>query len=280
MDARGGENSFLLGRWSLSTAAQRYALALASHQARPFHITGGLDLRIAQAAVALAIAPFAQSPESTSNPRMKNMFFDPCCGSGTMLLTALQTWSHALHGIAARDINPAHLCGALQNLKFAGLEAEGLTLNLDGCNGEKTLATIGMTGFTEATLAESQSPLLLHAAVTDAAAGEPLPQPPGTHRESGLWRLVGVANLAWGQKQAATPDQVRAFLSGLRQTLRASLGSSQSCRFCFVLGPDVDVTELFATTQWTLMEGQQVEVFRSNNRDLGVLCKLAVATLL
>merc|ERR1739838_378091 len=86
----------------------------------------------------------------------------------------------------------------------------------------------------------------LQAATEDAVAGKPIARPwcLSSAGDDDLWRLVGVANVAWGHNQRTTLTQTQAFLTGLRETCvsfhpdSGGASAALSTRMCFVLGPE------------------------------------------
>eukprot|EP00747_Dinoflagellata_sp_TGD_P113052 gnl/TRDRNA2_/TRDRNA2_171622_c1_seq2.p1 gnl/TRDRNA2_/TRDRNA2_171622_c1~~gnl/TRDRNA2_/TRDRNA2_171622_c1_seq2.p1 ORF type:complete len:142 (+),score=21.88 gnl/TRDRNA2_/TRDRNA2_171622_c1_seq2:43-468(+) len=123
-------------------------------------------------------------------------------------------------------------------------------------------------------------PLWLIAGVQNAASGAPLPKPPAEAREQ-QWHLVGVANLAWGRKQAMTVDDAHNFFFGLRQTC-AAFRSHAPCRFCCILGPEFDAESVLVAAGWRLLH-PPAKVLRSNANsrepEPASLCTVAVVEL-
>lgn len=269
---------FLLGLWQTGGAAKRWPTASATWNQRPFHFSSGLDMRVADSCVVLALAQlgFFSWPGHT-------LFLDPCCGSGATFLCALQRKPAAL---AALDVNPRHLLGTLRNLHHAGLvtrdehtwgEAESFLDVVAEANGEPPSSNPALAWATTRTAGDDHLGVLVYAAIRDATAGLPLTAPP-TLEASGTppWRVVGVANLAWGRMQPTTPRQTLALVAGLRRTCTA-FSTQSPCRFCVVLGPDADAEGLVCSAGWRLVEGP-VPVFRSNCADR-VLCTVTVLEL-
>lgn len=117
--------------------------------------------------------------------------------------------------------------------------------------------------------------MMFCAAVRDATLGMRFPQLIRGDMQG--WLHIGVANVAWGQKVAATPEQQKSFLKGLRQTC-GKLDRPDLCRICCVLGPHVDAARLLDSTGWRMCEGP-VEVFRSNRSTRSgsrILCTVVV----
>mmetsp|Transcript_14645 Transcript_14645/g.43770 ORF Transcript_14645/g.43770 Transcript_14645/m.43770 type:complete len:461 (+) Transcript_14645:94-1476(+) len=258
------ESLFLLGVW---VPADDRTAAFASWRARPFHFSSGLDFRVAEAASALALVQSAAHAQCTSGAR--TLFVDPCCGSGTTVLSAASSRLDSPGALAALDVSSRHLLGALQNFRHAGL-VDGPETTSWGVEGTSQGA-IGQEALRWCRAAAGGP--LLALAVRDAAAGLPVELPMA---EGPPWRLVGVANLAWGVKQATTAEQTLAVLAGLRRTFAAFPAAGRR-RLCCILGPEADARELLEGAGWTVAT-QPTEVFRTNCRTR-VLCTVTVAEL-
>jgi len=271
---------FFLGRWVPADAQVRWMVLLGALQDRPFHFSSGLDFRLCQVAVTLALVDHMAKSSKT-------LFLDPCCGSGTSLVCALIARSCVPDAIAAFDVNPKHLLGSMQNLRHAGLaqgkaahlwaRAEAFAERLCQQQGqiEKKVPASSTTvvEWVEVDMNVDTGSIWFHAGLRDASDGISLDLPQVLAKSG--WHIVGVANLAWGRKQATTPKLTSNFLRGLRETCRNfSSGSVRGCRFCCILGPEVDVSEVLASTGWKAVQ-EPIAVQRSNCTGR-ILCSVVV----